>query len=158
MAMPIFRMNHAMMAKSSGESSYLTFTPGSRQSEGNSARARFMNEYDSVVDASALANAVPRRRRRVHRPRRTDDGGPSSRLPTPTARSTVDRALVVAPRKPRGVTTDHRPLASIAIAVSLAARVAESRRPSVRRLARASTVVGRATIHKLLDPTSMYKV
>ena len=48
-AAPIFAMNHAMSARSSAESSYRTFTAGSRQFSGNSARARLKNEYDSVA-------------------------------------------------------------------------------------------------------------
>mmetsp|Transcript_3855 Transcript_3855/g.13938 ORF Transcript_3855/g.13938 Transcript_3855/m.13938 type:complete len:306 (-) Transcript_3855:196-1113(-) len=49
-AMPILRMNHAMMAKSSAESVYLTLVRGSRHVDGNSAVAKLKNEYGSNDD------------------------------------------------------------------------------------------------------------
>jgi hypothetical protein len=43
-------MNHAMMAKSSAESVYLTLVRGSRHVDGNSAVAKLKNEYGSNDD------------------------------------------------------------------------------------------------------------
>ena len=48
MAAAIFRENHAINAKSSGLSSYLTFAVALPQSSGNSADAKLKKEYDSV--------------------------------------------------------------------------------------------------------------
>jgi hypothetical protein len=70
-------MNHAMSARSSGESAYVTFAVGVRQSAGNSAVARSKKEYGSACASEGAAGeeeeeeeedargTTARRRRRV---------------------------------------------------------------------------------------------
>ena len=77
MAAAIFRENHAINAKSSGLSSYVTFAVAFPQSSGNSADARLKKEYGSVNPGrggSIEADPAPAdEEARVSTPRRATD-------------------------------------------------------------------------------------